>query len=75
MEVFHIEQDFNNYDEAMEAKSKLEDIIDNTDWEAGVKELIDRRSEWINLCSDDHSDYKAKLFGWHRAFDNKKNFS
>ncbi len=75
MEVLHIEQDFLDYNDAVLAKTKLEDIVDNTDWEAGVKELIERKSEWENLCSDDHSDYKAKFFGWHRAFDNKKNFS
>ena len=75
MEVFHIEQDFTDYDQAIEAKSKLEKIIDDTDWEDGVEELLERKQEWIDLCSDDHSDYKAKFFGWHRAFDNKKNFS
>ena len=75
MEVFHIEQDFFDYDEALKAKLKLETIIECTDWELGVRQLIERKSEWENLSSDDHSDYKAKFFGWHRAFDNKKNFS
>ena len=34
-----------------------------------------RKHEWENLSSDDHSDYKAQFFGWERAFDNKKVFS
>lgn len=72
MEVIHIEQDFTDYDEALAAKEKLEHIIDTTDWEQGAADLIARKSEWIELSSDDHSDYKAQFFGWHRAFDNRK---
>jgi len=75
MEVIHIEQDFLTLDEANEAKMKLETLIENTDWEDGVRQLIKRKAEWEHLCSDDHSDYKAQYFGWHRAFDSKKVFS
>ena len=75
MEVMHVEQDFLSVEEALEAKQKLEHIIETTDWEAGAQELIKRKSEWIDLSSDDHSDYKAQCFGWHRAFDNRKVFS
>lgn len=74
MEVIHIEQDFTSLDEANEAKERLESIIDNTDWLDGAHQLIKRKAEWENLSSDDHSDYKAQYFGWHRAFDNKKVF-
>lgn len=75
MEVIHIEQDFDNVDAANEAKLRLESIIDNTDWYDGAMRLWQRKDEWINLSSDDHSDYKAQFFGWHRAFDNRKVFS
>ena len=75
MEVIHIEQDFDNIDDALDAKSRLEYIIEHTDWYEGVVELIKRKDEWKDLSSDDHSDYKAQFFGWHRAFDNKKVFS
>jgi hypothetical protein len=74
MEVIHIEQDFDNLDAAEEAKFKLENIIDNTDWYDGAMRLFNRRHEWETLSSDDHSDYKAQFFGWARAFDNKKVF-
>lgn len=74
MEVFHIEQDFDSLREANAAKHKLESIIDSTDWQQGVRDLIDRKSKWQHLSSDDHSDYKARFFGWHRAFDNLKVF-
>lgn len=75
MEVMHVEQDFLFLEEAVEAKQKLEHIIETTDWEAGAQELIKRKSEWIDLSSDDHSDYKAQFFQWHRAFDNRKVFT
>jgi hypothetical protein len=74
MEVIHIEQDFDNLESAQAAKERLENIIDNTDWYDGAVSLWKRRDEWINLSSDDHSDYKAQFFGWERAFDNKKVF-
>lgn len=75
MEVIHIEQDFDNINDAEQAKAKLEYIIDSTDWYDGAMRLWQRKDEWLNLSSDDHSDYKAQFFGWHRAFDNKKVFS
>lgn len=75
MEVIHIEQDFDNIEDAQAAKERLENIIDNTDWYDGATRLWAKRDEWMNLSSDDHSDYKAQYFGWHRAFDNKKVFS
>lgn len=74
MEVIHIEQDFTNLDEANEAKERLEHIITTTDWEQGARDLYAKKHEWAKLSSDDHSDYKAQFFGWHRAFDNKKVF-
>ena len=74
MEVIHIEQDFDNLDKAQEAKERLEQIINNTDWYDGAMQLYQRKDEWTNLSSDDHSDYKAQFFGWERAFDNKKVF-
>jgi len=75
MEVMHVEQDFLTVEDALIAKQKLEHIIENTDWQAGARELISRKSEWYDLSSDDHSDYKAQFFGWARAFDNRKVFS
>jgi hypothetical protein len=75
MEVIHIEQDFDSVEEAYDAKERLEHIINNTDWYEGAMRLYQRKDEWENLSSDDHSDYKAQFFGWERAFDNKKVFS
>lgn len=75
MEVIHIEQDFATVELALAAKEQLEHIINNTDWYDGAAKLWTNRDQWQNLSSDDHSDYKAQYFGWHRAFDNRKVFS
>lgn len=72
MEIFHIEKDATTYEEALALKDKAEQIIDNTDWEGAVKNILKRQDEWKDLCSDDQSDWKAQYFGWHRAFDSKK---
>lgn len=72
MEVFHIEKDATTYEEALALKDKAEQIIDNTDWESAIQDILKRKDEWYNLCSDDQSDWKARYFGWHRAFDSKK---
>lgn len=74
MEVIHLEQDFDNLEAAEAARERLEKIIDNTDWYDGAIKLWSKRDEWVNLSSDDHSDYKAQFFGWARAFDNRKVF-
>lgn len=74
-EVIHIEQDFKTYEEACEAKEKLEELIDNTDWLDGAKQILLKKPQWEHLCSDDHSTWKAQYFGWHRAFDSIKVFS
>jgi hypothetical protein len=75
MEVIHIEQDFWDYEQANAAKQQLEQIIDHTDWMLGVQDLIKIKQHWIDLNSDDQSDFKAKFFGWSRAFNNRKVFS
>jgi len=75
LEVIHIEQDFDNVDEANDAKQRLETIIETTDWYQGVVDLTKCKHQWENLSSDDHSDFKAQFFGWARAFDNRKVFS
>ena len=71
-ELFHIELDRFDRDELIEYKEKAEEIILGTDWmEAGLT-IKAKRDQWSSLSSDDQSDWKARYFGWHRAFDNRK---
>lgn len=73
-EIFHIEADYTDYVQAEDYKCAAEDLILKTDWEHGAKKLLERKSEWEDLCSDDQADWKAKYFGWDRAFNNRKVF-
>ena len=73
-EVFHIENDFLTLHEAITAKARAEEIIMTANWQNLLDEMLERKSEWFDLCSDDQADWKARLVGWHRAFDNQKVF-
>lgn len=73
-EVFHIENDFLTLQEAITAKARAEEIIMTANWQNLLDEMLERKSEWKYLCSDDQADWKARLVGWHRAFDNQKVF-
>lgn len=71
-ELFHIELDRFDRDEVIEHKMKAEEIILNTDWVDAGQQLKKIKDQWEGLSSDDQSDFKARYFGWHRAFDNRK---
>ena len=71
-ELFHIELDRFNIDDIRIYKDKAERIILETDWESAGLQVKSRKAEWSSLSSDDQSDWKARYFGWHRAFDNRK---
>lgn len=74
-EVIHIEQDFRDYNLACETKQQVEQLIETTDWIDGVRQLFEHKQFWKDLNSDDHSHWKARFFGWHKAFDSLKVFS
>lgn len=67
IEVLHIEQDYNTYEQAMEAKTALEQRILSTDWIDFTTELFTRRNEWIHLQGMARNDWKARYWGLDRA--------
>lgn len=73
-ELFHIEFDYHSYADAVYDMNYYEQVIDDIVWEDSVNEILRRKDEWEFLCSDDQADWKAKFFGFHRAFDNRKVF-
>jgi hypothetical protein len=73
-EIIHIEADYVDFSEVLADKARAEELILNTDWAHGAKAVIAHKSEWESLNSDDQADWKARFFGWRRAFDNKKVF-
>jgi hypothetical protein len=74
-ELIHIEYDSYNYDDIHNAAIKLSSIIMNTDFKQLAFSLIDEKEKWEKLNSDDQSNYKAKRFGFKRAFNNQKAIS
>ena len=63
LEVLHYEYDGFGLDEILEAKEKVERIVTSTDWNDAAKQLLKRKSEWINLDFFQMSDYKCNFFG------------
>ena len=62
MEIFHYEYDGFEFDEIMNAKSKLENIIINCDFNKVAQDLLNRKNEWYNLEFFEQSDWKCKYF-------------
>jgi hypothetical protein len=71
-ELFHIELDRFSFSAINHYRTSAEALILGMDWEAAGQEVKRRKDEWIELSSDDQSDWKVQQFGWHRAFDNRK---
>jgi len=71
-ELFHIELDRFSFSAINHYRTSAEALILGMDWNAAGEEVKRRKDEWIELSSDDQSDWKVQLFGWHRAFDNRK---
>ena len=62
-ELFHYEWDSFNYEDAEEARKKVEKLIEETNWNEAASELLKRKSEWENLGFFEQSDYKCNFFG------------
>ena len=62
-ELFHYEWDSFSYEEAEEARKRVEFVIENTDWNQAAKELISCKEQWENLSFFEQSDWKCRFFG------------
>jgi hypothetical protein len=67
IEVLHIEQDYNNHDQAQEAKERTQQRILGTDWHDFAKNVLARKHEWIHLQGMSRNDWKARYWGLDRA--------
>lgn len=74
IEVMHIEMDFNNYNNALEAISKAESKILSTDWEHFTNSLKLSKSEWQYLPGMEQNDWKARHWGLEKAEFTQKAF-
>lgn len=62
-ELFHYEWDSFSYEEAEESRLRLEQVIENTNWNQAAKELLDSRVIWENMSFFEQSDWKCAFFG------------
>lgn len=62
-EIFHYEWDTFDYQDAIEMKNRVEKVIEDTNWDRAASELLNRKSEWINLPFFEQSDWKCNYFG------------
>ena len=71
-DIIHIENDYIDKDELIENKELIENFIPTIDWEDVGLEILKRKYQWENLPKDDQHDWKARYFGFPRAFHTKK---
>ena len=62
-EILHYEYDSFDYDEIVEVKRNLEDLIKTTDWDQSAIRLLEKKSEWHHLDFFAQSAYKCSFFG------------
>lgn len=67
LEVIHVETDYRNYEEALEAKTFFESKILNTDWKDFVKSILSHEDQWNTLTGFQQNDWKAVHWGLQKA--------
>jgi hypothetical protein len=72
VELLHFEYDTHSYDEILEVKDSIEQVIKSTDFEDAAISIWNRRDEWQHLCSDDQNDWRARYFGLTRCYYTQK---
>ena len=72
LEVFHHESDYYSFDDYVASKHELEQFVLDTDFEHAAHKLLETKNLWRDLCGDDQTDYKARYFGFDRAYTTQK---
>jgi len=67
IEVIHIEQDYDTYEKAQQAKTQFERRILSTNWTSFTRDIIKKRAEWEQLQGMARNDWKAREWGLSKA--------
>lgn len=62
-EVLHFEYDVFSFEEANKIKERIEEVVENTDWDNAARRLWSKRDEWLDLSFFKMSNYKCDFFG------------
>ena len=62
-EVLHFEYDVFDFNEANKIKERIEEVVENTDWNNAARRLWSKRDEWLDLSFFKMSNYKCDFFG------------
>lgn len=62
-EILHYEWDSFNYNEVIQKKKYVEDLVMSVDWNSKGRELLERKNEWYDLDFFKQSDWKCNYFG------------
>lgn len=62
-EILHYEYDGFDYENIINAQSKIQNLVDNTDFEKTAQDLLQKKSEWFNLDFFEQSHWKCNYFG------------
>ena len=62
-ELLHFEWDGFHFEEVLEHKKIVEEIVLNTDFNERAREMISRKDEWHHLGFFEQSDWKQKFWG------------
>ena len=63
MEILHFEYDGYDLNEIQQMKGKIEDIVVTVDWALAAKNMLSRKSEWVDLDFFQQSKWKTDYFG------------
>lgn len=63
VEVLHVEQDFDNVQQAQDRVDNIETFVNQTDWLAAARSVASHIDQWEYLPSFEQNNWKANFFG------------
>ncbi len=62
-ELLHWEYDGFDYNEVADKKEKMDEFLQNQDWDERAQTMLERKNEWHKLGFFEQSEWKTEFFG------------